>query len=183
MPAPVRPRAADRRASRPTIRTQLLIGLVGVATVPLLTFAGVAGGRLLQAVDKDATTQLVAEATTVAERLDNYVERHKRGIAVLAADSPRGSGLAQHFGPRLPEFNALLEGFLTLLVTDSAGTIIAAYSRDSASTVASAIGRTVADRPYFREPMASRRAFVSDAFRGRGLGTEPIVALSSPVLG
>ena len=172
-----------RPASRPTIRTQLLIGLVAVAVVPLLTFAGVAGARLLQSVDRDATTQLVAEATTVVERMDDYVERHRRGIAVLAADPSRVTGLVEHFAPRLPQFNLVLEGFLTLLVADSAGTIVAAYSRDSASNVSGAIGRKVNDRSYFRGPMASRTSFVSDAFRGRGLGTEPIVALSSAIPG
>ena len=65
---------------------------MAVAVVPLLTFAGVAGARLLQSVDRDATTVLVAEATTVVDRMDDYVERHRRGIAVLAADPSRVSG-------------------------------------------------------------------------------------------
>ena len=94
MPRFARSSVTTRPASRHTIRTQLLIGLVAVAVVPLLTFAGVAGARLLQSVDRDATTVLVAEATTVVDRMDDYVERHRRGIVVLAADSSQVSGRA-----------------------------------------------------------------------------------------
>jgi signal transduction histidine kinase len=40
----------------------------------------------------------------------------------------------------------------------------------------------VADRDYFREPMASARSHVSGVFRGRGFGRDLLVAVSAPVI-
>lgn len=40
----------------------------------------------------------------------------------------------------------------------------------------------VADRDYFRVPRDTLRPYVSDAFRGRGLGQEALVAISAPLL-
>ncbi|CAB0151873.1 Diguanylate cyclase VdcA [Pseudidiomarina piscicola] len=38
------------------------------------------------------------------------------------------------------------------------------------------------DRDYFQQPKETQQGFVSSAFRGRGFGTQPIIAISQPLL-
>src|SRR5690606_24456839 len=68
-------------------------------------------------------------------------------------------------------------GFLTLLVTDAAGDVL------TSEPVLAGAGRrvSVADRQYFQAPRSTGLAHVSDAFRGRGHGNDPLVAVSVPL--
>jgi signal transduction histidine kinase/ActR/RegA family two-component response regulator len=79
--------------------------------------------------------------------------------------------------------HGLHRGFLTMLVADHQGWIVAGSSRvnDRSQPEQNSGGRTVADRPYFREPARTGRPFTSEVFLGRGFGTDPIVALSAPL--
>lgn len=73
------------------------------------------------------------------------------------------------------------DNFATLLATDTRGNVLSA---SPASLLEQAPVGTdsfnVADREYFWQIMAGEPSFISGAFRGRGFGTHPIVALSVP---
>lgn len=166
---------------RPRLRTQLLVGFVAVAAAPLLVFVAIAGGRLSNAADREAARSLSIEAETVAERIDDYIDGHRRGIAFAAA-SARGSRPGRtDYQPSLRQLGIAFNGFLTLLVADSTGQIVAAHAPRTPETATTATRRSVADRPYFRSAMSTNRPFLSDAFRGRGLGTDAIVAVAAPI--
>jgi signal transduction histidine kinase/CheY-like chemotaxis protein len=72
-------------------------------------------------------------------------------------------------------------GFLTLLVADEQGEIIATAAGEGAGSVGGNLAG-VADRPYFRQAVATRQPYVSNVFLGRGLGHDLIVAISAPVV-
>ncbi|MGH8077492.1 MAG: diguanylate cyclase, partial [Lysobacter sp.] len=66
---------------------------------------------------------------------------------------------------------------VTALVTDREGNIIAVQP---ASLSPPGI-RPVDDREYFRVPAATGRPYASNAFRGRSMGTDPLIAVSAPL--
>lgn len=163
------------------LRTQLLVGFVAVVSIPLFVFAIVAGTRLASRANDAAELNLAIEARTVAERVDEYLVAHERGMS-LAAAAATGTmrGGADH-RTQLKDLSAAFHDFLTLLVADSSGQIVAAHVPSDPPATVDATKRSVADRPYFRAAMSTNRPYLSDVFRGRGLGNDAIVAISAPI--
>jgi signal transduction histidine kinase/DNA-binding NarL/FixJ family response regulator/HPt (histidine-containing phosphotransfer) domain-containing protein len=70
-----------------------------------------------------------------------------------------------------------------MTVADRDGRVVATSRLvDGRPEIVGAGDLVVADRDYFRLPMFTANGYVSGAFRGRGLGTEPIAAISVPIL-
>ncbi len=156
-------------------RFGVIIGLT------LATLTLVAGRNFDRTHQQVAETALSAGAREVARNLEAMLRSHQRALAVLASDS-RAPLPAPELSARLGEIRHHYPGFLTMLGTDRSGRIIAAApAAASDGTVLAASGQSVADRPYFQEPMRTGREFLSEVFRGRGFGSDLIVALSAPV--
>jgi signal transduction histidine kinase/CheY-like chemotaxis protein len=104
------------------------------------------------------------------EYVEEHVGEHLRAVAQAADDA---SAAAQR--PGLVGLRQRLQGFLTLLVTDANG-----HLTDFHAPGVKASPGPVADRDYFLQPRASGQPYVSGAFRGRGFGTDLLVAVSAP---
>ncbi|HAI58588.1 MAG TPA: hypothetical protein DCM32_01750, partial [Xanthomonadaceae bacterium] len=115
----------------------------------------------------DARAQQLADATTL------QLARHRDALVQAAAVLPVA-------GPEAALAGAAVTGndFVSLIAIDATGRIVAARQPDGAPP---SIGRSVADRDYFRETRASGKPTVSAAFRGRGFGSDLIVAVAVPV--
>lgn len=181
--APWYRRAEDRGQ---TLRARFLRALVPVATIPAVVLTFVLGYMTLRSVQDSARSQLAERADVVAQRLSDEITRASVVTNELAAElsGPAWRNLpAGALGESLIHYHRLEAGFLTMLVADADGTILAGSSRiggEAPRLVAS--GMNVSDRPYFMEPMRTQRPFRSEVFRGRGFGEDPIVAVSAPVL-
>jgi diguanylate cyclase (GGDEF)-like protein len=167
-----------------TLRARLTLGLLMLALVPAV---GITLSLTVRQVDQQrerAEARLLTATTTLADETDEFVGKHLAAVMV-AADALSGERELEltEVERRLAQFHAVYPDLITTLVTDRAGRIVAATRQgpDGPSLVDST-DRSVADRAYFRVPMAEGRPFVSQVFRGRGLGTDPIVALSAPIL-
>jgi PAS domain S-box-containing protein len=127
---------------------------------------------------------LAESAEAFARLTAYYVDGHRSAIRGLAttveeiggADRPR-------LESRLREFHRNFPRFLTLIITDAEGTVIAgerqlAFGGGPLPETQGPL--SVADREYFRRPRATGRPYLSDAFIGRGFGHDPIVALAVP---
>jgi hypothetical protein len=178
---PLEPRS---HSPRRTLRAQLLLGFAVSIAVPLPILLGFGA---FQAVRSRAAAEdrLQEAARSVSSQVGGYVQGHLGAItAVAAALSPAGTLNVGNLNLALARFHAAFPGFITMLFADSSGRVVAAHPLVSASgdSILSQ-GLSVADREYFRHPMATGAAFLSGAFRGRGFGADPIVALSAPVAG
>lgn len=123
-----------------------------------------------------AAERLAASATVTASTLDQFVQDHLAAVAMLADLRPDDSG--QWMG-HLAALRNRHPALLTALAADADGWLLAA---DPASRVPAGTRLNVADRDYFIEPRRTLEPFVSNAFRGRGLGDDALVAVSAPVL-
>ena len=72
--------------------------------------------------------------------------------------------------------------FLTFLTADRRGIITHAWPEGLIEKAAASGMVDVSGRPYFMAVQRDPRPFVSNAFLGKGFGSDPIVAMSAPVL-
>ncbi|MGE4072144.1 MAG: ATP-binding protein [Lysobacterales bacterium] len=165
------------------LRDQLGAWLIAVCGLPLVLFAwsyGMLESRHLVSVHQ---ARLDAAAQTAAAALDQYLKLHLAAIEYLADDLSRADGNVASLSRDLASMRRRFPGFLTMLRTDADGYLRAVASgRTLEEDLAYvAIRNSVADRSYFQVPRDSGRSYVSDVFQGRGLGTDIIVAIASPV--
>ena len=116
--------------------------------------------------------RLDARAEQLAMATSAQVLGHRDAIAQAARMLPEVGAAAT-----LERTSTTYPGFLSLLATDREGAVIAAMRR---TETARATGTSVADRRYFIDTRAQGQATVSPVFRGRGIGTDIIVAVAAP---
>lgn len=118
-----------------------------------------------------------AEVTTAlsAEAVDEFVQAQLSSVALL---SDLGNVRAEDWDLRLRELRERYPHFISALVTDENGKVISMSPTPAADSLSSG----VSDREYFRVPERSRQPFVSNAFVGRRLGNDALVAVSAPLV-
>ncbi|MBL9200209.1 MAG: response regulator [Opitutaceae bacterium] len=174
--APVRPDSLRRILVR---QYALVLVIAGAATS--MVFLRVAE-RILR---ESARDRLHDAGQAIGGELERTIDHHLRAIhtlATLATDGEvrRGDLELQRM---LDAVRARHPGFLTLLATDAHGTIVAGSpDRLADGHRVREAARSVSDREYFRAPMRTGQPYVSGVFRGRGFGTDLIVAVSAPLL-
>ncbi|MCU0245495.1 MAG: ATP-binding protein [Bryobacter sp.] len=167
------------------LRSFLLHGYVVIAIVPLLFISIVSGQTYAQRLAQQQGARLVEMAESIQRAFRDDLSRHRDAIqaAALALEESdpglRRPPFLQHV---LARRHALLDGILTLLVADASGDIVASHPPLAGAAPTTPLPRlNVADREYFQAPFRSGSPFVSDLFRGRGFGADPIIAISAPI--
>ncbi|HWO88701.1 MAG TPA: diguanylate cyclase, partial [Gemmatimonadales bacterium] len=156
--------------------------LLGCAPVALL--GALLANRQLRGSEQAATRRLNQAAALIALAIEQYLERHLDAVVVLSATTAPVELTRGSLVRRLSATRLSYPGFRTMLVANAAGDVIAASPETTAAGESFPYGRTnVGDRSYFQEPIRSGRPYRSQAFVGRTFGTDPIVAVSAPILG
>lgn len=176
-PRPGARRDADANASTPrtyALRNQVLRLLLGAVVMPALLLAVLQTVSEYRDVERRQQDRLRLAVRLTATSIDQFVETHAAAITLVA-----GQASMHREPPDLVGLRALFPAFVTVLTTDAQGRITRA---EPAARAVGAVGRSVADRDYFQVSAAERRPYVSNAFEGRGFGTEPLVAVAAPVV-
>ena len=109
-------------------------------------------------------------------KIDLYLNDYRRGIVLTAKAIEQGvdKQLA------LSHLMALYPNFLTSMVTDE-NAIARIFYPLSLQESLKGSDLSVADRDYFTIGKDSPTGYISNVFRGRGFGNEPIVGVAAPV--
>ncbi|MBL9138738.1 MAG: response regulator [Verrucomicrobiales bacterium] len=171
------------RSNLPSMNRMLTDRFVPAATLPLLVMC-VLYGRILTQRDRQVAGDRLREAgQAIRRQVADYMAKHLQAILALRdALELHGWDRMTDPHPWLGRIRANYPGFLTLLVANQEGRLIAAQplvTQEGMSVLETS--PLVADREYFRYPMTTGSPFVSDAFVGRGFGQDPIVAISAPI--
>jgi len=175
------PAEPPRSQRRRTLREQLLLTFAPFGLAVLLGLGVVQFALMVRRETSAATARLQAAAESIALVCENYLARHTSALTLLEQElHNEGPGLDR---ARLTRDLELCRdanpGFQTMIVADAAGRVIAASpATDASGADVVAQGYDVSDRPYFRDALTRRGAVVSESFRGRGFGTDPILAVS-----
>ena len=159
----------------PEFTRLLLLAVV----LPVLALAALILWRGATTARAQTAASLATAAESNAREIDTFLQVHLAVLQVLAERRGATGDLDDlaAWTADLQRIHQHYPAFATLLVTDRDGGLLL-----SQPAIAGAPRRrSVADRDYFREPMRSGRAHVSDAFRGRALGSDPLVAVSVPL--
>ncbi len=168
---------------RRPVRNELLRLFVPLFALPLCLVTLIQGTLQARRGLEAARTRLHEVAVAAGQDVDDYVNTHLRAIRTLAGGLEKAGPLdTRTIEPWLELTHGVYGSFLTMIVADRQGAVVAAHpTRDQADNPVVPSVANVADREYFKVPLASGKAFVSDVFLGRGFGRDPIVAISAPI--
>ena len=150
--------------------------LLLASILPALLFGGVEAWSQYHSEGTQLRQRLSLSARLASSSIDDFLEGHRSGVALLA-DGYDAVSVGRKAG--LERLIQRYPAFITVLATDREGHVrgVALAARQRAGPVGS-----VVDRDYFRVPARTGLPYVSNAFRGRVLGQDPLVAVSAPIL-
>lgn len=169
-------------ALKRSLRSSLIVGLTLIGTIPAVALILLLTERSANLRIERMSDRLNETAGSVAHVIDQYIDKHVAGIASAASAISDANDLSNGTVTRtLLLYHAVYSDFLTMLGANADGDIVAATDSMSGplAPVAELAGHNVADREYFIAPMANGKPYVSNPFRGRSLGSDPIVAISA----
>ncbi len=172
---PVRPQLAEREES---LQTNLSRRLMILAVLPAAVFAVGAAYIVNRQHRNDVRVNLAREANWTSEVVATYVANHVQAIESSAAALEGRPQNPSSLDSLLKRIAANNSGFITMLVADEQGRVIAPQQPTAANGRPVSL-MMVADRDYYLHPQLGGRAFVSPVFRGRGFGHDLIVAISA----
>ncbi|WP_462172145.1 hybrid sensor histidine kinase/response regulator [Pseudoalteromonas xiamenensis] len=149
----------------------LLIVLVVLVTSIVLT------NNYYARLELEVKNQLTEDSLTVTRQIEDYLQSYKRAVALTAKSIELGIDKQN----ALAQLMLLHPNFRTGIVTDNKAQITHFYPEGFKLSMMDE-DKSVADRDYYQSAQHYPDGFVSDIFRGRGLGNEPIVAISAPVM-
>jgi diguanylate cyclase (GGDEF)-like protein len=167
------PRESAAAETSAPLRYQLFRVLLVAVLAPALILAALQTAFEYRQVERDQRDRLRLSVRLTATSIDQFVQSHLAAVALTAAGASRTGE-----PPDLAGMRALFPSFVTALATDAEGRIVQV---EPASRAAGAPLRSVADREYFSVPARDGQPYVSNAFVGRGLGSDALVAVSAPM--
>ena len=169
-------RSRRQRAHQP-MALQLSVQLSTLMAAPATVLVALLLQWLHQHDLQRSAIVLDARAQRLVDDVAGAIAAHRDVLAFAARRLSEGPAPAQATAV-IADATAAVPGFLSLLVTDADGHVRVSIRRGQPPD---SRRRTVADRSYFLDARASGRPTVTAAFLGRGLGTDPIVAVAAPL--
>ena len=162
--------AAKERPLLSKVRRSLSLS----ASITILIAAALLSAWFFSFALERTRANVEARATGAASRVDLYLDKHMTvvdGLAAVLADSDTA-----HRSPHLESIHQRYPGFLTMLIAGPEGRIHHAAPGSLEQSLSEQF--RVSDRDYFKYADQTAEPFVSNAFEGRGFGSDPIVAVS-----
>jgi two-component system, sensor histidine kinase len=154
---------------------------IAFGTVPLAVAAQFVAFRSERNLEAQTRSELARAAAGTAEAVRVFLDESVAVIEHAALRKVAREDLAPWMlEAELAGLHAAHPRFITLLGADASGHVIAA-APETARRRAREAPFSVADRAYFRIPRETRRPYVSQVLRGRGFGSDLIVAVSAPL--
>ncbi|MCV2883688.1 diguanylate cyclase [Aestuariibacter sp. AA17] len=151
-----------------------------VSTVlPALLVAMVFTSRSVSNFSLQTAAEVKETSRGTVSLIDTYIDTHKAVVRNVAENIV----YSQDPQTYLLQTQQNFDGFITMLMTDTQGYIVAGAPDKFYQRLETHIRPvSVSDRDYYRVPLESGEDFISSVFMGRGFGNDPIVAVSSPII-
>ncbi len=157
-----------------------------LATVATLLTAGLGLLSMIALQERQVATTLSNVhllAQEIAESTQVQLRAQSRSLAAF------GRSLAQsdlsvendELTRRIEAYTTGQAELLTVLLARADGVVIAAAATRPTLDARAVLGDNVSDREYFRGAVRQGAPYVTDTFRGRGFGSDIIVAVSAPI--
>lgn len=157
--------------------------IVIMTVLPMLSLALLLTDRSTRYLSEGTVASVEAAAAGLSATFGERLEKAQDAVQLLALslETVRDTD-SEALKDLLLRFHEIHPEFISTLAADADGQVIAAtIAGPDGIAVRDARDVRVADRDYFREPLRTGQRYLSSAFRGRGLGSDVIVAASAPV--
>jgi two-component system, cell cycle sensor histidine kinase and response regulator CckA len=174
------PESPDR-----TLRSKLYRTLIVIAILPPCALAIMTGRQYADRQETEASFHLAETAATIKHAAGDYVNEHRRAIALLAKQCGGARLDPTTLRREVAHFHSQYEGFTTLFVVAADGRPLTVFPEPSITAPHVALHapppNLFAERPHLFAALETRRTVVSTAFVGRGAGSHPSIAVSAPI--
>jgi signal transduction histidine kinase/CheY-like chemotaxis protein len=171
-----------------SIRFVMAVSFALLFVLPIALLAVVLALQSSQQSRAQIVERLDDNAVAVSRAIEAYIDRHRQGVSLLVANLPAEVRRNAAARDRVVERNqAVFDGFLNTLLIDKNGDVeafaLSPRLGETAPPREVILKTNVLDREYFTAVRDSGESYVSDVFRGRGIGNDWLVAMSAPLLG
>jgi len=171
----IRLRVSNTDSARPTLKSFVFNTLLALLSIPVLLI-GLYTKQVNELRHREATQQSLQDnASLQASKLNYFLESHRKTLSSIAHVFSNTDLTNEEKKRLLVSTHREHLSFITMLLADQNGKIFA-----TSPFSLGAESRLVDDRSYFIEARNTGLPYISDAFLGRGFGTDPIVAISAP---
>ncbi|MCQ8878563.1 ATP-binding protein [Pseudoalteromonas shioyasakiensis] len=128
-------------------------------------------------VEYEVKSQLLDKAEDIAVKIDFYLDHYRRGVVLTAK-------AIEHGVPEEAALNTLMSQYPNLrssIVSDN-NAIVRVFNPISLKESLNNDAPSIADRDYYVFGKDKPDGFISNIFKGRGLGDVPIVGVSAPIV-
>jgi hypothetical protein len=112
----------------------------------------------------------------VGQQLEQFLDSH---IHVINTMSKAVQDSSDYSSQRLADLAEAYPSFLTFLLTNTLGLITQSHPQSLYNKAAEAQQLDISQRKYFQHPKQTKGPYISSAFRGKGFGNDPIVAITA----
>lgn len=169
-------------ASPPKLSKRIFeLCLISIA-IPSLVVMLVLSDNSADKLERQLLEELDIRADHLRERAENYQLFHRKAVESLA-DTLKEKRNGESEDELMSRWVERYPGFITMILTDHQGVVTNGVPSQSFAKLLQRppSDRKVHDRDYFKVARDSGQSFVSDVFRGRGFGNDPIIAVSAPI--
>ena len=152
--------------------------LLFAALIPALLFSAVMLWQQYRSSRSALGERVGLSASLTSSSIDDFMRSRLAGLTLLA--NTRDAPLAEWAGD-LDRLRDAYPGLTSAMVIDASGHVVAASPAPPPGVLGTPAG-LVNDRDYFNVPARTLEPHISDAFRGRVVGTSPLVAISAPII-
>ncbi len=156
---------------------QLMHSIVLVTSFALISSSLFISRNLISDAIEHIDSTLKVSASHFADTSNQFIESQSR-IINLASFALSSQPKQQH---QASLDNILANShFNNMLITDKQGVL--QYSSPEGIATNNTETRSIADRGYFQAAITEKQLYISPIFQGRGIGQDPIVAMSAPIM-
>ena len=159
-----------------SLRQRLTLILLRAALVPVLVFGAALLWSQWQRDRDDMQLRITNNAQLSANALDDFLQGHLSGVEVLAGGT---DGSLPDDGARLERLLHAYPSMLRALIADAQGRVVTARGASGELIVLGV--QQMAGREWYVQARNSGEPWVSDGYRSKVFGPEPVVAVSAPL--
>lgn len=165
-----------------TMRSQIAYGFLVATLIPLVLLNVMLEQGYANRLEAGAKSRLAQGAKATADKINDHVSNLQTAMIGLAR-SLQFDHDAAVMGKRIANFHVLYPALNAVSIADPAGNVVAVHPEVTPDgTNVLSLRPNVSDREYFRQTITTGKPVVSHAFRGRFVGSDPLVAISAPML-